>query len=156
MGNCFLLCRNVKDKNDENHDNNSVTSTIDDMPDIDYNRMNTMIDNIVKDLVCRYQESGMASTRNAFISNMERKLLETTIRHHIALACALILPYILPTIRGSMRCKYTPNINANNDHNQKSERVNNISDNGVGLSERQQKNWSASPVQRTPRVKMSI
>ena len=75
-----------------------------DMPDVDYERMHAVIDQIVADLVDRYLRSGMSTGRSTIFSGMERRFLETSIRHHVALGVALFLPYILPAIRGSMVC----------------------------------------------------
>lgn len=77
-------------------------------PSVDFARLNSAIDQICTDLIDQYMQSELVTGRNAAYQAVERRVLESTIRHHIALGLALALPYILPAVQTSMVCTTAP------------------------------------------------
>lgn len=77
-------------------------------PSIDFARLNSAIDQICTDLIDQYMQSELVTGRNVAYQAVERRVLESTIRHHIALGLALALPYILPAVQTSMVCTTAP------------------------------------------------
>ena len=97
---------------------NSTLSPSESIPNVDYDRLNSAVDDVASDLVENYLDSKLYRSTTV-CSSLDRTVLEVSTRHSIALIANALLPYAVPRMEEAFRCPLPPQ---NQNRNEKTER----------------------------------